>query len=254
VGAGGAGKAGGSALAYHQAPLGSRPTIEPSSDERAKADALVTKVIAAKGGLEKLRGLKTIVVKQTLTTESPQGTATADTSNYIQYPDRFRIVTETSNGTMVQASDGKQVWMTDARGLHDAPEPLVREFRAALRRDPIALLLAAKDGKLTARLLPEVKESDGTPALQLEISAPDLNPIVLEVDRDTLLIRKQSYRADAPGRPLVEESFSDYRPIDGIQIAFRASRKSGPLVVERRVTEVKINTPVEPALFTRPAS
>jgi SAM-dependent methyltransferase len=128
------------------------------------------------------------------------------------------------------------------------------EFRAALRRDPIALLLAAQDGKLTARLLPDVKDNDGTAVLQLEISASDLNPIVLDVDRDTLLIRKQSYRADAPGRPLVEESFSDYRPIDGIQIAFRASRKSGPLVVERRVTDVKINTTVEPALFTRPAS
>jgi zinc protease len=241
------------ALNYHQAPLGSRPSSEPSADERAKAEALLDKVIAAKGGLEKLRALKTIVVKQTLTTQSPQGDATAETSNYIQYPDRFRIVTETPNGTMVQASDGKQVWMTDPRGLHDAPEPLVREFRAAMRRDPIALLVAAKDGKVAARVLPDTADREG-PASMLELSAPDLNPIVLEVDRNTMLIRKQSYRADAPGRPLVEESFSDYRPVDGIQIAFRASRKSGPLVVERRVTEVKINAPVEPALFSRPAS
>ena len=253
-GAGWAGRPGDRRTAYHQAPLGSRPASEPSQDERAKADALVSKVIAAKGGLDKLRGLKTIVVKQTLTTQSPQGSATAETSNYIQYPDRFRIVTDTPNGTMVQASDGTQVWMTDPRGLHDAPEPLVREFRAALRRDPIALLLAAKDGKVTARLLPEVKESEGKTRLPIELSAPDLNPIVLDVDRDTFLILKQSYQADAPGRPLVEESFSDYRPIDGIQIAFRASRKSGPLVVERRVTEVKINSAIEPTMFTRPAS
>jgi zinc protease len=252
--AGSAGAAGRAALNYHQAPLGSRPSVEPSADERAKAEALLDKVIAAKGGLEKLRALKTIVVKQTLTTQTPQGDATAETSNYIQYPDRFRIVTETPNGTMVQASDGKQVWMTDARGLHDAPEPLVREFRVALRRDPIALLLAAKEGKLTARLLPEATDKEGQVSVPLELSATDLNPIVLEVDRTTSLIRKQSYRADAPGRPLVEESFSDYRPVDGIQIAFRASRKSGPLAVERRVTEVKINTTVEPALFSRPSS
>ena len=252
--AGWAGRAGGAALNYHQAPLGSRPSVEPSADERAKAEALLDKAIAAKGGLEKLRALKTIVVKQTLTTQTPQGDATAETSNYIQYPDRFRIVTETPNGTMVQASDGKQVWMTDARGLHDAPEPLVREFRAALRRDPIALLLAAKEGKLTARLLPETTDKEGQGAVPLELSATDLNPIVLEVDRTTSLIRKQSYRADAPGRPLVEESFSDYRPVDGIQIAFRASRKAGPLAVDRRVTEVKINTAVDAALFSRPSS
>jgi zinc protease len=253
-GAGWAGRAGRAALNYHQAPLGSRPSVEPSADERAKAEALLDKIIVAKGGLEKLRALKTIVVKQTLTTQTPQGDATAETSNYIQYPDRFRIVTETPNGTMAQASDGKQVWMTDARGLHDAPEPLVREFRAALRRDPIALLLAAKEGKLTARLLPETTDKEGQGSAVLELSATDLNPIVLEVDRTTSLIRKQSYRADAPGRPLVEESFSDYRPVDGIQIAFRASRKSGPLAVDRRVTDVKINTAVDPALFSRPSS
>ena len=254
AGAGWIGRAGGAALNYHQAPLGSRPSVEPSADERAKAEALLDKIIAAKGGLEKLRALKTIVVKQTLTTQTPQGDATAETSNYIQYPDRFRIVTETPNGTMAQASDGKQVWMTDARGLHDAPEPLVREFRAALRRDPIALLLAAKEGKLTARLLPETTDKEGQGSAVLELSATDLNPIVLEVDRTTSLIRRQSYRTDAPGRPLVEESFSDYRPVDGIQIAFRASRKSGPLAVDRRVTDVKINTAVDPALFSRPSS
>ena len=263
-GAGKAGWAGGAgtvvaqafraALNYHQAPLGSRPSVEPSADERAKAEALLDKAIAAKGGLDKLRALKTIVVTQTLTSQTPQGDATAETANYIQYPDRFRIVTETPNGTMVQASDGKQVWMTDARGLHDAPEPLVREFRAALRRDPIALLLAAKAGKLTARLLPETTDKEGQGVVPIELSATDLNPIVLEVDRTTSLIRKQSYRADAPGRPLVEESFSDYRPVDGIQIAFSASRKSGPLAVDRRVTDVKINTAVDPALFSRPSS
>ena len=49
-------------------------------------------------------------------------------------------------------------------------------------------------------------------------------------------------------------AFSDYRPVDGIQIAFRASRKAGPLAVDRRVTEVKINTAVDAALFSRPSS
>ncbi len=58
---------------YHQAPLGSRPSVEPSADERAKAEALLDKAIAAKGGLEKLRALKTIVVKQTLTTQIAAG-------------------------------------------------------------------------------------------------------------------------------------------------------------------------------------
>ena len=54
--------------------------------------------------------------------------------------------------------------------------------------------------------------------------------------------------------PVIEEEFSDYRPIDGIQIAFRATQKVGPLSVERRVIDVKVNAPIDAALFQRPAS
>mgnify|MGYP003694630977 CR=1 FL=1 len=114
--------------------------------------------------------------------------------------------------------------------------------------------VAAKDGALTPRILPDVKDPEGRISHALELSARDLNPIVLYVDPESGLIRKRIYTADAPGRPVIEEEFSDYRPIDGIQIAFRATQKVGPLSVERRVIDVKVNAPIDAALFQRPAS
>jgi hypothetical protein len=144
--------------------------------------------------------------------------------------------------------------MKDPRGVRDGGETMARDARASMRRDVIALLLAARDGKLTPRLLPDVKDAEGRLTHTLELSAPDLNPIVFYIDPATGLITKQAFAADAPGRPLVEEQFSDYRPVDGIQIAFQAARKVGTLSVERRVTDVKINSPIDPALFKRPAS
>jgi zinc protease len=239
---------------YQQAPLGSRPAIEPSGDERARATALLDRVIAAKGGLERLQGIRTIVAKQSLTSKTPQGEAKYDTESFIQFPDRFRVVTQAPGGTVVQALDGEKLWMTGPDGIHDAPDPVVREFRNSMRRDPVSLLLAAKSGALTARLLPEQPNATGPAMIPLELSATDLNPVVLYVDRDTALIAKQSFTADAPGRPLVEEVFSDYRPVDGVQIAFQASRTSGPVAITRRVTAITINTPIDPSLFKRPAS
>jgi hypothetical protein len=118
----------------------------------------------------------------------------------------------------------------------------------------VALMLAAKDGTLTARILPDVKDPQGVLSHALELSAPDLNPIVLFLDPESGLIRKRMYTADAPGRPVVEEQFFDYRPVDGIQVAFRATQRVGPLSVERRLTDVKLNTPLDAALFKRPAS
>ena len=136
--------------------------------------------------------------------------------------------------------------------MHDGGEQMAREARASMRRDVISLLLAAKDGTVTPRLLPDVLGADGRLTNTLELSAPDLNPIVFSVDPWTALIRKQTFIADGPGRPLVEEQFSDYRPVDGIQIPFHGMRKVGALSVERQAIEVKINAPIDPALFTRP--
>jgi hypothetical protein len=237
-------------LAYQQAPLASRPAAEPSADERAKAIALLDRAIAAKGGLETLRALRTIVAKQTQASQRPDGETMVETTNYIEYPNRFRIEAP----EVVQAFDGTRSWMKDRRGVHDAPEALSREAAAALRRDVIALLLAAKDGALATRLLPDVKDAEGKLNHALELSAPDLNPIVLYVDPESGLIRKRLYTADTPGRPLVEGQFFEYKPVDGIQMAFRATQKVGPLSVVRRITEVKINAPIDPGLFKRPAS
>ena len=122
------------------------------------------------------------------------------------------------------------------------------------QRFQIAPLYKLHRDKKKPVTLPDVKDPEGRISHALELSARDLNPIVLYVDPDSGLIRKRMYTADAPGRPVIEEEFSDYRPIDGIQIAFRATQKVGPLSVERRVIDVKVNAPIDAALFQRPAS
>jgi len=235
---------------YRQAPVAGQPAADSRPDDRSRAMALLDRAIDAKGGLEKLRGLKTIVAKQTQAAQRPDGDSQVETTNYIQYPDRFRVEAP----QLVQAYDGSRAWTKDGRGVHDAPATLSREAAATLRRDVVALMLAAKEGTLTPRILPDVKDPAGVLSHALELSAPDLNPIVLFVDPESGLIRKRIYTADAPGRPIVEEEFFDYRPVDGIQVAFRATQTVGPRSVERRVTDVKLNTPLDAALFKRPAS
>ncbi len=235
-------------LNYQQAPLASRPPADPRPEDAPKALALLDRAIAAKGGLEKLRGIKTIVARQTLVNLDSDGTAKSETTNYLQYPDHFRV----ESPMLIQAFDGAQAWVKDARGVHDGGEPMARDSRLVMRRDVVSLLLAAKDGKLTPRLLPDVKDPDGRVTHTLELSASDLNPIVLYIDPESGQIGKRLFTADAPGRPLIEEQFFDYREVDGVQVSFRATQKVGNLSVERRAIDVKINAPVDPAMFKRP--
>jgi hypothetical protein len=215
---------------------------------------MLDKAIAAKGGLDKLRAVKTIVVKQMLTSPDSQGVNRIETTAYIQYPDKFRTETAAPGGGVnVQGFDGSAVWAKDARGTHQLPEAVARDARTTLRRDPIALLIAAADGAVTPRVLPDVKDAKGTLRHALELTAPDLSPIVLLIDPQTSRIDKMTFVADAPGRPIVEDVFSDYRAVEGVQIAFEASRRNGEQAVSRHVVDIKLNSPIDPALFKRPA-
>jgi hypothetical protein len=221
-------------------------------EEGAGARALLDRAIAAKGGLQTLRAIKSITA--TTTTSMIGAGVQADATTYLEYPARVRIETTLEGVPSVQIFDGESGWVRDPRGVHDVPPPALRDLRSTLRRDMISLLLSAERGALRARLLPDVKDDDGTRHHTLEVSATDLDPVVLYVNPETGLISKQTYVAGGAGRPLIEEVFSDYRPVDGVQIAYSATiRRGGQPVLERRVTAITINAPIDPALFKRPA-
>jgi hypothetical protein len=158
-------------------------------------------------------------------------------------------------GLQVQVFDGTHAWVRDPAGLHEIPQEGVQAMEATLRRDIVSALLAAHGGTLRARAMPDVKDDAGVLHHALELSGAGSDPFILYVDPATSLIAKETYVAGGPGRPLVEEVYSDYRLVDGVQVAFGAAiRQGGRQVVERRVTAFTINTPLDPSLFKRPAA
>ena len=226
-------------------------TAAPANDARART--LLDQVIAAKGGLERLRALKTIKAVTTATANTPGGPIEVETTTYIQYPNRVHVDMKLPQGSQVQVFDGQHAWVRDPAGLHDIPEQGVQAMEATLRRDIISALLAAHDGTLRARAMPDAKDDAGVVHHVMELSAAGADPFILYIDPSTNLISKETYVAAGPERPLVEEVYSDYRPVDGVQVAFTAAiRQGGRQVVERRVTAFTINTPLDSALFKRP--
>jgi zinc protease len=209
------------------------------------AKALLDRVIAAMGGLEALRGVKTIIAKQRVTNSAQLSTTESESTSYIQYPDKFRVEAKGFDGVMISGFDGHNVWTRDARGSADAPPEASAEAQSNLDRDVIRVLLAGKDGTMDVRRLP-----DGS----LEFTGKGVSPIVLAIDPASSRVTKESFAAGRAGQALVDETFSDYRSVDGVQMPFAAERRVGPLSIRRRVTELRINRPIDPALFTRSGS
>ncbi len=248
-----------------RAPAGPRlrrasyaPQANPATETNA-ARALLEKVIAAKGGLETLRAVKSIkaVTREEMTPPADRPAMrprAADVTTYLEYPNRVRVETRVEGTRLLQVFDGPRGWVKEPNGTRTVPAEGIRAFEATLRRDVLALLLAAERGDVRTRLLPDVKDEEGERYRALEMSSPQMDPIVLQIDPESALIAKQTYVLPVPGQPLVEELFSDYKPVDGVQIAFRAEiRQAGARVLERRVTSIEINAPLDPELFRRPS-
>ena len=113
--------------AYQQAPAASRPAQEPRPEEGARAVALLDRAIAAKGGLEKLRALKTIVARQTQAEP-----AAGRRRRRSRPPTTFSIrIASASRRRRARAGVRRQpIWMQDRRGVHDAAEAAGARSRA----------------------------------------------------------------------------------------------------------------------------
>lgn len=232
-------------------PQSDRPT--PGNAGRGRE--IIAKAIEAKGGLDKLRGIKTIVAAATTTVPGPQGPVQTETRTYIEYPSRFRVEVKLPIGEIVQTYVDGHAWTKDPGGIHDVPEQMVDEVRASVKRDLLALLVGAASGKLQVRLLEQVAGDAGKPLDVVEVSGDDMKPIKLYVDATSGLVVRQTYVARGPqGEVAGEESFSDYRVVNGLQVAFKAVvRRGGATVLERTVTDFKYNVALEPDLFKKPS-
>lgn len=231
-----------------------RPQV--TAEEGAAARGLLNAVIAGKGGLDRLRTVKNLVVTTRARALGPNAPPdAAETVTYIEYPGRVRVESKIRGTDVVQVFDGTRAWVRDPNGTHDVPERMIDDFRNGLRRDTISVLLGAVDRRVRVRRLPDVKDDEGVVRQALEFSGADLEPLVMYIDRATGLVTKQTYVAGGMGRAVVEEIYSDYRSVDGVQINFAARvRVGGEPALERTVTDVKVGTAaLDPALFKRPS-
>ena len=71
------------------------------------------------------------------------------------------------------------------------------------------------------------------------------------VSEETNLILKYAFRETEMGTSMDKETiFSDYREVDGIQIAFNVIQNvNGEIYTDTRLTSVEINTELDESLF-----
>ena len=126
----------------------------------------------------------------------------------------------------MQVYDGTRAWVRDPNGTTTCPNAVLRDFENGLRRDTIAVLLAAVDGQVRVRRLPDMKDDDGVVRQALEFSGADLEPMVMYIDPATGLVVEADLRRRRLGHAARRRELQRLPPVDGVQIAFRRERRA----------------------------
>ena len=219
------------------------------------ADELINKNIQAKGGIDKIKAIKTVRVTARLI---GGGGFTAAVTQENQRPNLVRETTSLQGMTAVTAYDGTIGWQIQPFEGHKDPQLMGEDELKDL------LLDADFDGPLV-----DYKEKgntveymghdqvDGDDALRLKVTLKDGDIIYYFLDPDTFLeIRKEVQEFI---RGSVRESVTEmgsYKPVAGVMYPYSISQgsKSNPSQSTTTVEKIEVNVPIDAADFAVPAS
>ncbi len=219
------------------------------------ADELVNKNIQAKGGIDKIKAIKSIRITGKLI---GGGGFTAATLQENERPNLVRETFSLQGMTAITAYDGTTGWQIQPFGGHKDPELMGEDDLKDL------LLDADFDGPLV-----DYKEKgntvefmghdvvDGDDALRLKVTLKNGDIIYYFLDPDTYLeIRKevQEFIRGSVRESVIE--MGSYKPVAGVMYPYSISQgsKANPSAQTTTVEKIEVNVPIDKADFAVPAS
>lgn len=184
---------------------------EATEETLSKGFEILKKAYDFAGG-EKLDDLKVIKIEGKLTTSMPQGDFAIDFDSINYYPDKYRINLTTPMGSMIQVLNGNTAWMKFGENVQDLPAEKIKED---IQRGYIYILKQYKERGADFQYL---KEENGIDILLVRGLGEDFE-IGIEKNGKLSFLRYTGQTQTGFGN--VEESFSYYKEIEGINYPFR---------------------------------
>jgi hypothetical protein len=219
------------------------------------ADELVAKNIEARGGMDKIKAIKSVRMKGKLD-EGGGFTATASRENL--RPNLVRQTFSLQGMTAVMAYDGSAGWQIQPFGGHKDPEMMGEdELRGMIRTaDFDGPLVDYKEKGNTVEYLGH-DIVDGDDALRLKVTLKNGDIVYCYLDPDTYLEIREEVQEFIRGA--IHENVTDmgsYKPVAGVMYPYWMSQgsKSEPDRETITVTSLEANVPIDPATIALPAS
>ncbi|HEY3173643.1 MAG TPA: hypothetical protein VGK86_13830 [Thermoanaerobaculia bacterium] len=233
---------------------GPSPAQTPAQTPALTVDDIVAKNIQARGGLEKLKAVKSIRLTGHMTvgpgTEAPMLIE-------MKRPDKLRLDVTIQGMTLTQAYDGKSGWQLNPFGGSKNPEPMSAEEMkdAAEQADMDGPLVDWKAKGHKVELVGKEKV-EGTDVYKLKVTLKDGNVHYAFLDADSYLNIKGEAKRSVRGTEVeTEQTIGDYKDVGGLMIphSFEGGAKGKPEKQKITVEKIELDVPIEDARFSMPA-
>lgn len=220
------------------------------------ADELVTRNIQARGGLGKIKEVKTLRI-----TGRAERSGRPPVALMIEHarPNEIRQDITRGGMTMVVAYDGKEGWTIQPLGGRKDPQLMGEDDLRDLQIDAdIDGPLVDYKAKGNAVEYMGHDTVDGDDALRLKVTLKHGDILYYDLDPDSyLVIRRESQEFIRGSVKEQITEYGSYKPVDGVMYPFSLAAwpKSDPTqVLTVSIDNVEVNVPLQESQFAVPAS
>lgn len=218
------------------------------------ADELVAKNLAARGGAERLRAIRTLLITGTISFGNESSPLTVKMRRPSQIREEFKV-----QGTeMTRAYDGSAGWQSQKSGDQSKVDALSGGEEDNIREEAEnaiggALLDYTKKGSKVEALGKDTV--GGKPIYKLKVTTHMGTGITQSLDATTYLEVYEEIERTVNGKlTTIVEEVGDYREVGGVKFAHRfvSGTREDPKATTLQVEKMELDVPIEASVFAMP--
>ena len=215
-------------------------------------DEIISKNIETKGGLQKLKSIKSMK----MTGKVFAGGFEMSMTLWAKRPNMSRMEAIFQDQKIIQAYDGEKAWQINPFMGSNEPQE-IKGLQAEDLKDRADFDGPLVDYKKKGHKVEFMGKEDleGTEVYKLKVTMKSGRVVYLYLDTDSCIELKQSTTLNYQGTEyLVETIFGDYKEVDGIMVPhFIETKLNGQTQARIIIEKVEFNIEIDDSLFKMPA-
>lgn len=216
---------------------------------------ILSKVYVARGGLTRIRALRSERVSGTISFGSE---ASGPFTVELKRPMKMRMTLNVQNQTMIRVYDGAQGWANNPFAGKSNPEPMAEEDLKNISEeadfDGPSVDYAKKSNKVELVGKDKVEDTDVW-RVRLTTKNGDVRYYLFDAKTFLLLKWEGKRRADGKEYP-IESYFHDYRDVEGLKFAFEIDSGSSATDLTQKlvIDKIELNATFPDSDFAKPSA